>query len=116
MKWEDLQAEAAKIVNNKPSGQFKDETFSTRSGTFRVMECLPIVHRGTSGHYNTVANGSTCATHVTIRCRDTGAKDANNRTIYESEDGTVFVFRHRSGNAHCFAFGSLESPVLHEIN
>jgi hypothetical protein len=113
MKWEDLQKQAASIIANVPSGDFADKTFSTRSGSFRVMDGLPIVHRGTSDHYDTVANGSTCATHVTVRrCRDTGAKDANSRTVYECEDGTVFVFRHRSGSAEYFGSGSLESPVM----
>lgn len=112
MKWEDLQKQASAIVNNIPSGEFSDKTFSTRSGPFRVMDGLPIIHRGTSDRYDTVANGSTCATHVTVRCRDTGATDANGRTIYECEDGTVFVFRHHSGDAYCFGSGSLESPVM----
>jgi hypothetical protein len=112
MKWEDLQKQAAKIVSNKPEGDFADKTFSTRSGHFRVIDGLPVVHRVTSDNYDTVANGSTCATHVTIRCRDTGAKDANDRTIYECEDGTVFVFRHLSGSAECFGSGSLESPLM----
>jgi hypothetical protein len=112
MKWEDLQKEAAKIVANSPTGEFVDETFSTRSGTLRVMKELDVVHIAHDGHYNTVANGSTCRTHVTIRCRDTGTKDARDRTIYECENGTLFVWRYVRGDAYSFAFGSLESPVM----
>lgn len=112
MTWEKLQAEASKIVANKPTGDFKDVTFSIGSGQFHIMEGLPVLHYAEGESYSTVRHGSTCAKDVTIRCRDTGAIDSDGRTIYESENGIVFVFSFIRSNAYRYAEGYLEVPAM----
>ncbi|MBE0507506.1 MAG: hypothetical protein IBX50_12445 [Marinospirillum sp.] len=110
MKWEDLKQQAAAILENKPHGDFEDITFSTRSGPFNVMSGLPIVHKGYSDEYKTVANGSTCAKHVTVRCRKADVKDADGRPIYEQENGRLFVFVRRPGDAWSFGSAKICEP------
>jgi len=113
MNWQELQAEAKKIVANVPTGDFKDKTFSTGSGGMKVMDGLPIVHKASDFAYHTTANGPAYRTSVTIRCRDTRATDAKNRAIYECENGTLFTFCYRCGSPESFDFGWIESPVMH---
>lgn len=112
MKWEDLQKQAAEILNNQPSCEFEDITFSVRSGPFNVMADLPIVHKGYSDEYTTVANGSTCAKHVTVRCRKTEARDADDRPIYEQQEGLLFVFVRRPGDAWSFGSAKITKPNM----
>lgn len=111
MKWEDLQAAAQAIVDNRPTGDYVDKTFSTRSGRLTVHGSISVVHVGHDGHYN-VPSGNFCATHVTVRCRDTGCRDGGNRQIWQSENGAVFVFDYTSGNVYVADRGELRPPEL----
>ena len=113
MTWKDLQEQAAKIVANTPQGEFTDESFKCSSGGSPSNEVgVPEVYRNDTARYLTTANGYAYRGEVVIRCRVTGAVDMDKRTIYEAQDGTLFVYRHRSGDAGSFDRGWLKSPRL----
>ena len=112
MKWDDLRAMAAKILDNRPVGPFGDKTFETGSGTLRVMEGLSIVHQSSEYAYPTVSSGPAYRTTVTVRCRDTGTQDAHRRAIYEHENGTLFVWSYDRGDEYRFDSGRIVSPVM----
>ena len=113
MKWEDLKTEAAKIIANTPTGDFQDKTFDCRTGgPPSVPERIPVVHREMSRGHDTVRNGTAYRGSVTIRCRDTGVIDSQYHSIYECENGELFIFKYSSGDASCFDSGCLTKPIL----
>ncbi len=115
MNWEDLKDQARKILENSPEGEFKDESFTTGTGgSPNNLVGVPEVHRSDVPGYNTVRNRRSSAGEVVVRCRDTGAVSAHGRTIYQAENGTLFVYQHRSGDAGNFDAGWLKSPSLKE--
>ena len=112
MNWNDLQDLARAILANKPEGPWKDETFSTGSGTLRNEVNVPIIHRSQQLAYRTTACGDAYRTEISVRCRAAGVKDSRGRDVFEHEDGTLFVFRYNPGSPVSFDCGALSVPTL----
>jgi hypothetical protein len=113
MNWKELQEMAEVILNNVPTGEYEDVSFSCNSGGAPVNRCgVSILYTNTEFAYTTTANGGAYHGEVVVRCRKTPAKDSKGRTIYEDENGTLFVFTYAHGDASSFDSGSLRSPVL----
>lgn len=113
MNLEELKAQARKIIGLEPAASFTMEEFACGSGGSPSNKMgLVEVHREDEHRYDTVANGPAYRGSVVIECRDTGAKDANSRTIYETPDGRVFVFVYRSGSPYSFDRGFFDFPAM----
>jgi hypothetical protein len=93
------------------STTFAEQTFSIRSGRFAVDEGVTVARVSYGRPYDTVANGSTCAVHITVICRDTGKRDRQGLAIYEDQNEVPFVFDHRRGTPDSFASGVLREPM-----
>jgi hypothetical protein len=70
---------------------FSEKTFSIRSGRFAVDGGITVARVSHDRPYDTTANGSTCATHVTVICRDTGKRDRQGLQIYEDQNEVPFA-------------------------
>lgn len=113
LTWEELQKQAKFIVENQPTGDYEDISFNCRTGGAPDNKIgLPEVHRCNAFVYNTVRNGNAYRGEVVIRARFTGAKDRNERNVYEAENGQVFVYRYIPGDPCSFDYGLLEEPKL----
>jgi len=113
MTIQELKEQAKKIMDLVPGENFSLEEFACGSGGSPSNKMgLHEVHREDEYRYDTVANGPAYRGSVAIECRDTGAKDANGRTIFEAKDGRVFVFVYRSGSPYSFDRGYFDDPCM----
>lgn len=113
MTFDELKAEAAKILAIQPGVGYAYHTFSCRSGGAPANQVgVPEVHCESEFRYETTANGAAFSGSVTVECRDTGGRDADGRTIYETPAGVVFVFAYRPGSPDRFDRGRLVPPNL----
>lgn len=111
LTWKELREQAHFVIENCPSGDFQDFSFTCRSGGAPINKIeLPEVHRSESFAYRTTANGSAYRGEVVIRARRTGAKDVNGNEIYEAENKQLFIYRHVPGDPYSFDYGVLEEP------
>lgn len=109
-----LKEEAAKILAIPETvGEFENRHFNCRSGgSPRNDVGVPEVHRSDEFAYSTNNNGPAYYGHVTVLCKDTGAKDSKGRVIYITPCGKVFVFRYSPGSLYNFDSGILIAPVM----
>jgi hypothetical protein len=113
MFWEDLQAEAKRIIETVPEGDFEDVSFRCGSGGAPANKVgVPEIHRDEIFAYATNANGNAYQGEVVVRCRHTGCCDGRGLPIYEAENGVVFVFDYYAGSPSSFDSGSLVPPSL----
>ena len=112
MNWEQLREQAQAIVENSPSGEFTDITFRTNSGPLGINKNTGVsaIHQSHEFRYDTIRNGKAFRRTITVRCRDTGAKDMDNLNIYEDESGNCFVFKYGAGSPDWFDWGSIQEP------
>lgn len=113
MTLDELKSEAAKILAIQPVANYAHHTFECRSGGAPTNQVgVPEAHWESQFRYDTVANGAAYSGSVTVECRDTGARDADGRTIYETPAGVVFVFAYRPGSPDRFDRGRLVPPNM----
>lgn len=111
MNVSELKEMAKKILALEPSKDFQHVAFSCRSGGApRNKAKVPVIHTESNYEYPTVAGGPAYSGSVTVECRDTGVKDVNGRTIYETPENQVFVFEYRRGSPESFDYGALVDP------
>ncbi len=112
LTWERLQAQARYILANVPSGEFKDVSFYCRSGGSPAnLAHVPEVYRCDTPRYHTWG-GTATSGEVVVRCRETGAVDINDRTIYKTVSGQLFVYRFKGGSSYSFDSGAIEKPAF----
>ena len=88
-------------------------TFRTRSGgRVRNIMNIPVVHETTEYHTVGRHQWPARAASLMVECRDTGTLDADRRAIYETPDGTVFVYEYHSGGPDHFDLGRIVAPNL----
>ena len=113
MTLDELKVEATKILSITPKEGYTHQTFSCGSGGApRNHVKIPEVARNQKYEYPTVRCGGAYSGSVTVECRDTGTLDSNGRKIYESVNGTVFVYKYYRGSAESFDSGALVSPNM----
>jgi len=113
MDYNSLKENAQLIIDNTPSGDFKDVSFSCSSGGCPINRAGVVVHRQ-SVHfaYVTTACGDAYKGELVIRCRPIQGKDGKGKQIYEDEQGNLFIFNYRRGDASSFDGGALCPPSV----
>lgn len=92
-------------------------TFRTTSGSLnnaylRESDPESIISRESQRSYRTTANGWAHTTDLVVRCRDTGTRDLDGETIYQTPNGTVFIYYYHPGCAAYFDSGVIRAPRL----
>jgi len=110
----DLKAMARKILDiSETDGEFHAVSFTTSSGgSPRNLVGVVEVSRTETFRYDTTANGAAYSGELKVMCRDTGTCDSKKRMIYETQNGTVFVYDYRAGSPASFDSGRLIDPEL----
>ena len=111
MNYSDLRKQAVKILSSQPEGAFAHRSFKLRSGGI-PKDCigLDVVWKNETHAYDTQWCGSAYKGELIVSCRSTGLHDLDDREIYESQNGALFVEERDSGSPESFDSCLLTAP------
>ena len=114
MKLSALKEQARKILEiPEQIGTLELVQFTTNSGGCPDNRVgVVITNKTQTFRYNTTANGPAYAGCAEVMCELTDTTDRNGDEIYRDSEGTMFVYRYRSGSPESFDYGAFVTPVL----
>ena len=115
MKMQELKEKAQQFIDREPGEGFAFEEFFTRSGGYpdgMKLVADAIVHKGSWFSHGTRVNGEAWGSRVVVECRDTGLKDKEGETVWETPSGVAFVWKYRGGDAGYFDWGRFLAPEM----
>jgi hypothetical protein len=114
MQLQELQEQARKILAlQSDNSDYELVSFRTYSGGIPRNKCKVETQRDSETfEYETQMCGDAYSAESIIMCRDTGTVDSNERNIYQTPSGQVFVFIYTPGSPSSFDSGIFDDPTF----